>query len=88
MSPRFPPVSDWARRAYSDTGLWDGRLLDGYLDEVATVTPDRLAVVDGKINGSQYVKRAPTVAIDLCDALHEQFWCISGMHRPHLREAM
>ncbi len=46
MSTGFPPVSAWARRAYGDAGLWDGRLLDTYLDDAAAATPDRLAVVD------------------------------------------
>lgn len=47
MTREFPTVSAHARRAYSDTGLWDGRLLDGYLEAAAVATPERLAVVDG-----------------------------------------
>ena len=47
MSRTFPAVSAYARRAYGASGLWDGRLLDSYLDESADVSPDGLAVVDG-----------------------------------------
>ena len=45
----FPAPSEWAQRAYGETGRWDGRLLDGYLDDAAARRPDGLAVVDGDV---------------------------------------
>lgn len=46
---RFPAVDAHGRRAWAETGLWDGRLLDGYVEQQAAASPDRLAVVDGAV---------------------------------------
>ena len=45
--PAFPTVSSWAEKAYADSGLWNGDLLDRQLARQAGETPERLAVVDG-----------------------------------------
>lgn len=64
MSRDFPVVSAWAQRAYGDSGLWNGRLLDGYLDDAATVTPDRLAVVDAgtRLTYAELLERVARIA--------------------------
>ena len=64
MSRDFPVVSAWAQRAYGDSGLWNGRLLDGYLDDAATATPDRLAVVDAgtRLTYTELLERVDRIA--------------------------
>ncbi|QNK83443.1 AMP-binding protein [Nakamurella sp. PAMC28650] len=63
----FPGVSAFARRAYSDTGLWDGELLDDYLFRCASRTPDRPAVIDAdsRISYGQLARRVTAVAAGL-----------------------
>lgn len=63
----FPKVSAYARRAYGDSGLWDGELLDGYLMRIAARTPDRIAVVDGDlaISYGELADRVEAVAAGL-----------------------
>ena len=67
MTAGFPTVSSYARRAYGDSGLWDGELLDGYLWRSADRTPDRLAVVDGdvRLTYAELARRVTAVAAGL-----------------------
>ena len=64
MTRAFPPVTAWARRAYGDSGLWDGRLLDGYLEEAAAANPGGLAVVDAatRLTYAELLERVGTIA--------------------------
>lgn len=63
----FPEVSAYARRAYGDSGLWDGELLDAYLTRCATRTPQRIAVIDGdhRISYADLAQRVAAVAAGL-----------------------
>jgi len=63
----FPGVSAYARKAYGDTGLWDGELLDEYLTRCAAARPDALAIVDGdvRISYRELAQRVRAVAAGL-----------------------
>lgn len=69
MSRGFPTVSAWAARAYGASGLWDGRLLDDYLDAAAASRPEHLAVVDGpvRLSYAELLERVSRIAGGLSD---------------------
>jgi cyclohexanecarboxylate-CoA ligase len=47
LPPQFPRVSAQASELYGQTGIWDGRLLDTWLDDAVDRFPQRAAIVDG-----------------------------------------
>ena len=63
----FPAVSAYARRAYGESGRWDGQLLDGYLWRCAERIPEKVAVVDGgiRLSYAELAQRVTAVAAGL-----------------------
>src|SRR3954469_9157690 len=54
---------------YTSAGLWTGRLITDFLDEVAAATPDKLASIDsrGRLTWAELKQRSDRVALGLLE---------------------